>query len=66
MKSENFVPRLASYLIHVARGGYVDVHNRDVRIAPRRVDTVPKHAVKASGEFIGRNGVVLPINNGRK
>lgn len=57
-------PRLNSYLVHNARGGYFDFQPRDNRLPPQRVDTVPSHAVKPDGEMIGREGIVLPIING--
>lgn len=57
------VPRIARYAIHNSRGGFVDVYPRSVLQPPVRIDTVPKHARKVSGEVIGANGVVLPIVN---
>lgn len=54
------MPRIASLMIHRARGGYVDVPLRDGKF--KRVDTVAAHA-KPSYGLIGANGVVLPIRN---
>lgn len=58
-------PRITSLLIHRAKGGYVDVQPLDQRLPPRRIDTVPAHAVKEPATELAQTpkGVVMPIVN---
>lgn len=59
-------PRICSYYVRNARGGFFDFQPRNPLVPNQRVDTVPKHAAKPDEELIGRDGVVLPIVNVRR